>query len=182
MKTTHVLACAAAVMLAALAPANPAVAAIDWKAVHGSTCKAAGANTTPAELTSGAYGIANPGSTDELVICPLPIDANSLWGSSAPSTIQVRFRAGSVPGRIICSVFNGAAGAQDAPVVTATYTSIVRPANSPVSTLELTIPDADAWPGGTYSPAPPISVACILGPKIKLGGLFLAERVPTQAQ
>jgi hypothetical protein len=181
MKTTNVLACGAAIALAVFAPANSAGAADDWKAVHGSECIAAGANTTPAELAKGAYGVSNPGSTDELVICPLPVDAETPWSESAESTVQVRFRAGAVAGRIICSVFNGAAGAQDAPVVTATYTSIVRPANSRVATLDLTVPAPPAA-GGTYTPVPPLSVACILGPKIKLGGLFLHERVPTWAQ
>jgi hypothetical protein len=180
MKIPTVLACSA-VLLAAIAPANPAGAATDWKAVHGSECIAAGANTTPAELAYGAYGVSNPGGADELVICPLPIDTNVPWDASTPSTIQVRFRAGNVTGRVICSVFNGAAGAQDAPVVTATYTSIVQPANSRVSTLDLTIPDpTDA--GGTFSPVPPISVACLLGPGIKLGGLFLDEHVATPLQ
>jgi hypothetical protein len=181
MKTTNVLACSVIVLLAALAPANPAGAATDWKAVHGSECVAAGANTTPAELTTGAYGIANPGTTDELVICPMPIDANVFWGESGEeSGVLVRFRAGSVSGRIICSVFNGAAGAQDPPVVTATGTSIVQPANSPVSSLELTILAPNF--SSAYADTPPISVACLIGPKIKLGGLFLVERVATPAQ
>jgi hypothetical protein len=115
------------------------------------------------------------------VICPLPVDANTPWGNTHDSTVEVRFRTGSVSGRIICSVFNGAAGAQDQPVVTTTTTSIVQPANSAVSALVLTVPPSTATPG-TYSPVSTVSVACILGPKIKLGGLFLDETVATQAQ
>jgi hypothetical protein len=155
-------------------PSPTASAAIDWKPVHGSRC-VAGAGTTEAELTYGAYGVANPGTTDELVICALPIDAESAWTGGAPSTVEVRFRAGAVPGRVVCSVYSGSAGAQDAPITTMSLTSATQPANG-LSSLQLTIP----YPNFSATPpAPSIAVACILGPKVKLGGLFMAERVAT---
>jgi hypothetical protein len=168
------LPCALLAGLALGLPSPTATAAIDWKAMHGSNC-VGGAGATEAELTYGAYGIANASATDELVICPLPIDAEAAWSSSAASTIEVRFRTGSVPGRVVCSVYSGSAGAQDLPITTMSLTSSTFPAATN-SSLLLTIPDPDF---SAASPVPPVAVACLLGPQVKLGGLFLAERVST---
>jgi hypothetical protein len=166
--------CALVAGLALVLPSPTATAAIDWKAVHGSNC-VPGAGTSEAELTYGAYGVANPGATDELVICPLPIDAEASWSKLVASTIEVRFRTGSLPGRVACSVYSGSAGAQDAPITTMSLTSATLPAATN-STLLLTIPDPDF---SATPPVPSIAVACLLGPQVKLGGLFLAERVAT---
>lgn len=156
-------------------PSPTAGATLDWKAMHGANC-APGSGTSEAEVTYGAYGIANPGTTDELVICPLPIDAESAWSTSFKSTIEVRFRTGAEPGRVVCSVYSGSAGAQDAPITTMSLTSPTQPANTN-SSLLLTIPNPNF---SGVAPVPSIAVACILGPKVKLGGLFLVERVATQ--
>jgi hypothetical protein len=165
------------VLVAGLAlglPTPAATAAVDWKAMHGANCNA-GNGTSEAELTYGAYGVANPGVTDELVICPLPIDAETAWSTPLKSQIEVRYQAGSVPGRVVCSVYNGTAGAQDAPITTFSLTSAMQPAGTR-SSLLLTIPDADFT---ATPPVPAIAVACLLGPKVKLGGLFLVERQAT---
>jgi hypothetical protein len=175
IRTASLAACLAAGLALAL-PSPVAVAALDWKTMHGSNCVAGGTSTTANEISVGAYGVGNPGSSDELVVCPLPIDADAAWSGATPTTLQVRFRPGSVAGRISCTVYSGTAGAQDAPITTSTVTSAMVAANGPMTSIDLTVPDP-AFAG--TPPAPPVALTCVIGPKVKLGGVFLAERVAT---
>ncbi|MGH8028708.1 MAG: hypothetical protein ACREO3_02110 [Arenimonas sp.] len=126
------IACASLVFLAALLPATPAGASHDYKSVHGSQCLPRGPGTTAAELTIGAYGIANPGWTDETVICSLPVDNEQAWTGS--NELFVRYRAGTVPGRITCTVSSGAFGAQDEAVTSYSSTSSLQAAGSAAGT------------------------------------------------
>jgi hypothetical protein len=163
------VACASLVLLALVVPSSDVRAGSDWKTIHGSQCLPRGPGTTASELTIGAYGIANPGETDETVICAIPVDnehqqvgSNELW---------VRYRAGTVPGRISCTVFTGAVGAQDEPVTSYSAMSALQAANSPSTQLALAIPTS-TWSGAG---AAVVSVACTLSPKVKIGSLILHE-------
>jgi hypothetical protein len=169
MNRHRAVACASLVLLALVLPSTPVEAAADWKSIHGSQCLPRGPGTTAAELTLGAYGIANPGETDESVICSLPVDAETTWTGS--NELYVRYRAGAVPGRITCTVFTGAVGAQDEPVTSYSAISAMQPAGSPATQLALSVP------GNTYDGAgsPVVSVVCVLSPKVKIGGLVLHE-------
>ena len=161
-------------LLAALHVA-PCVAARDFKAFHGALCVARGPGTTPGELTAGAYGIANPGLTDESVVCPLDIDAETTWQGIQAPTLYVHFRSGTEPGKLTCTVFVGSFGSQDTAI--ASYTASATSAAGAMNSLSLVVPEP-TWP---WAGAPVVSVACTLSPKVKLGGMFLREFVGTDA-
>lgn len=159
--------------LAALLFAGSCVAALDFKSMHGSHCVARGPGTTDADLTVGAYGIANPGSVDKSVICPLDIDAESTWDANVAPTLYVHFRSGTEAGKLTCTVFVGSLGSQD--TATTSYTASATSVAGAMNSLSLVVP-VPTWP---YTGAPAVSLACTLSPKVKLGGYFLRESVAT---
>jgi hypothetical protein len=171
----HPLAMALATVLAAAFPAAPASATNEHKPTHGSQCVANGTSTTTAELSFGSFGVSNPGTTDETAVCPVPIDSEQEWLQTGTDPIHmvVLWRPGSVAGRIVCTTFTGSIAAQDGPVTSTTWTSDVRPANSSVSMIAAS-PAAPEW-GETAPPAPVVSLVCVLGPKTKIGGIFMVE-------
>jgi hypothetical protein len=167
---------ALAVAVAAIAAVTPASAVVyDYKSVHGSQCVAGGENTTATELSYGSFGVSNPGITDEMVICPIPIDIESQWLTTQtnPTQMIVRYRTGSVPGRIICTTYSGSIAAQEGAVTSITSTSNMQPANSITNELGVSPPKPN-W-GYTTPPVPPVSVACVLGPKTKIGAIYFVE-------
>jgi hypothetical protein len=155
--------------------AGSCFAALDFKSMHGSQCVARGPGTTHAEITVGAYGIANPGTVDESVICPLDIDAESIWDSNASPTLYVHFRSGTEAGKLTCTVFVGSLGSQD--TATTSYTASATSVAGAMNSLSLVVP-VPTW---QYTGAPTVSLACTLSPKLKLGGYFLREFVATDA-
>jgi hypothetical protein len=169
MNRHSAVACASLVLLALAVPSAPVRASSDWKTIHGSQCLPRGPGTTASEVTIGAYGIANPGDTDESVLCAIPVDNEDTQPGS--NELWVRFRAGAVPGRITCTVFTGAIGAQDEPVTSYSSISAMQPANSPATQLALSIP-TNTWSGAG---AAVVSVACTMSPKTKIGSLILHE-------
>src|SRR6185503_13848793 len=108
-RTTMRPACVLFVALLAILPVRPATA--DYKGTHAGLCQPRGPGTTLAELTYGAYGVANPGDTDETVFCPLIADGDTPLAEGVNhGQVYVRYRTGAVPGRIICTLFTGAYG------------------------------------------------------------------------
>lgn len=176
MNRHSAVACASLVFLALALPSTPAEAGFDFKTIHGSQCLPRGPGTTTAEVTIGAYGIANPGETDESVICTLPVDSEDPWTGS--NELFVRYRAGSVPGRITCTVFTGAVGAQDEAVTSYSSISALQAAGSPATQLALAVP-TNTW-AGIGSPA--VSVVCVMSPKVKIGSLIFREFNATNSE
>ena len=154
----------------AILPIRPATA--DYKGTHASLCQPRGPGTTLAELNYGAYGVANPGDTDESLLCPLVADAESALTEGANhGQVYVRYRTGAVPGRISCTLFTGAYGYDNSNSGTYSATSPMQPANSAIAEMVLYI----TAPAG-QTRAPVMSVVCVLGPKVMLGGLLVFEK------
>jgi hypothetical protein len=178
MKTQR-LACVLAVGIGtALPAASDPFLTFDTKTIHPTQCVASGANTTTAELSFGSFGVSNPGTTDETITCPLPIDIEEPWDFlTYPTPVHVHWRTGSVPGRIVCTLFSGSIATQDGAVTSYTFTSDTLPANSITSETAGGLAEPN-W-SDTTPPAPVASVVCLLGPKTKIGGFFMFERHAT---
>jgi hypothetical protein len=129
---------AIATLLPGALHAAPCLAALDFKAFHGALCVPRGPGTTPSDLTVGAYGIANPGNTDESVVCPLAIDAETTWQPDQAPTLYVHFRSGTEPGKLTCTVFVGSFGSQDTAI--ASYTASATSAAGAMNSLSLVVP------------------------------------------
>ena len=175
---TQAVTCVLVGVLAAALPAAPASAISDHKPTHGSQC-IAGAGTTAAELSFGAFGVANNSATDETVVCPVRIDIEETWLQSGtdPTQMIVHYRTGNVPGRIFCTIFSGSFAAQSGAVTSTTSTSNTQVANSITNQLAVSPPQPN-WSGDS-PPAPVVALVCVLGPKVKLGGYFMQEMHPT---
>jgi hypothetical protein len=168
------IACALVAAAAVLMPAA-AVTTNEYKAIHGAECRANGTSTTSAEVSVGSFGISNPGATDETVICPMPIDDEELWQQTGtdPTHVVVQWRTGNAPGRIACTAFSGSVAAQEGTVTSSSSTSNTNAANSITSQVAVQLPAAD-WFGESL-PTPVATLVCVLGPKTKIGGIFMVE-------
>ena len=148
----------------------------DAKSISPMDCQARGPGTSASELTFGPYGITNPGSTSESVICPIPGDSDSGW-SSTPGTsayLFIYYRTGAVPGSVACSAFTSTAAVTASPSYSVSYSSYDIPASSR-SNFALNLADN----GSVYTVAPPATLVCTLSPKTALGWIFFQENLAT---
>jgi hypothetical protein len=155
--------------------ATSAFAASDYKAVTPSLCAPYGTATTQNELVFTQLGVANPGTTNESVICTVPADAESSY-SGSDAVLYAWFRTGAVPGKVACTVFVNNATMSEGTVNTYSanppnYGSNIRS----VLTLYMTNP------GGGWGIGAPTAVVCTLTPKAVLGGFTFLEVLPTDA-
>lgn len=169
-------ACAALVLLLGGLVSQPAAASQDYKSVSPMECLPRGPGTTFAELTYGPYGITNPGTSSESVICPIPGDSESGWtttpGESA--SLVVYYRIGSVSGNISCTAFTGTTAVTSASGYSVSHASPTQAAGTRGFFL-LSLADSSGILGG----APPASLVCTLSPKAALGWISFLETQET---
>lgn len=148
----------------------------DRKYIDATACQPYGPGTIAAELTYNQLGISNPGTTNESVLCPMPTDSESSWGSTvgAVGSVRVFFRAGSIPGRVACTVFISKASMSSGAVYTVTSNPPNSAANA-LTTLAINLADIS----GSWNVGPPAVLLCTLTPKVTLGGMYLDEQAST---
>jgi hypothetical protein len=178
MRSTHLFALALCVLgLAAVLTPHVAGAASDFKIFTPAGCEAYGATTMPGELTYNQLGITNPGTTNETVICSLPVDSEVMWNGDTPkASVFVFYRSGAVPGKVACTAFVG--NSAMAPGTVATVSG--NPANLPANTrddFQLDLLDNS----GSWGVGAPTTLICTLTPKATLGGFTFNEFVVTQS-
>jgi hypothetical protein len=128
------------------------------------------------ELVYSQTGVYNPGTTNESVICEMPVDADHSW-SSTPSngtSLNVYFRAGSVSGKVACTAYTGSTGV----LAGTTYSVANNPAGIAAGTRGNYVMQL-AESSGLYGAAPPTNVICTLTPKATLAAIFLFEDIST---
>lgn len=176
MNDHHARTCAALLLLIGALATQTAAAASDVKSISPMDCLPRGPGTTVNELTYGPYGITNPGTTTESVICPINGDSESHW-SSTPGVgayLEVYYRTGSEAGNLSYSAFVGTAATTPLPTYTVSHTSATQPANT---RDQFTLDLADV--SGYYGIAPAASLVCTLAPKVGLGWIYLREYLAT---
>jgi hypothetical protein len=148
----------------------------DIKAISAALCQPFGPGTTIGELTYSQHGVTNPGTTNEMVICPITTDGDVHWSSSAGTSayLEVYFRAGSVSGKAACTAYTGSIDINQGPFFSAAANPT--PAAAGVRGVYLmNIAESSAG----YGVAPPTVLICTLTPKASLGAIFLHETVST---
>ncbi|MGH8028622.1 MAG: hypothetical protein ACREO3_01675 [Arenimonas sp.] len=173
-RNPHVIA-AALVLLASVLGAPPTMAAADVKSISPMECLPRGPGTTASELTYGPYGITNPGTTNETVICPINVDSDGAWPTTTGSAeLFVYHRNGAVPGYVSCTAYVGSGAVSPNATYSESYTAPTTSAYAR-SYVHLNL----AEPGATYSVGPPVSLICTLSPKVSLGWIFFREALVT---
>ena len=163
---------AALAVAAAFAYAPSARAADDYKFVAASECEPFPPDTNIAALRHTLAGLYNPGTEIERVICPMPRDQDDYYLSNELEVVAY-YRAGSVSGRMSCTLYVGSTAMQTTSVYSVSKTGLVA---APNAREYLTISGG----GGSQDFfAVPLSVLCSLDPKITFAGLFFDERGPT---
>lgn len=164
--------------LTLLFASQAAFAASDGKSVSPMVCQARGPGTTASELTFGPYGITNPGTTNETVICPLPGDSDVKWSAIAGGSayVYVFYRTGAQTGTVACTAFTSTAAVTANATYSVSYSATDIPANTR-SNFQLNLAEA----GNSYSGAPPAVVVCTLSPKTALGWMYFRETEATDA-
>jgi hypothetical protein len=176
MKIFCGLQAAAVALLVSAFASTPASATGDSKSVSPMECLPRGPGTTFSELTYGPYGITNPGTTNETVICPLPGDSESPWTANLGESafLFVYYRTGAVSGTVSCSAFTGTAVTTAGATFSTSYTTPSMPANTR-SNFILNLAETS----GGYGYAPPGTLICTLSPKAALGWIFFRETTST---
>lgn len=154
----------------------PAHAANDRKAVNAANCQPYGPGTLASELTYDQRGITNPGTTNEAVLCVLPVDGDTVWSSTAGTSANayVFYRAGAIAGKVACTAFVSSTAMVSGP----TYSTSVSPSISAAYTRAyLTLQLADI--SGSWTIGAPTVLLCTITPKATLGGYTFNETVVT---
>lgn len=168
---------ASAVIVGALTAGAPAKASDDYKTIDAATCQPYGPNTTASELVYNQLGVANPGVTNESVLCPLTTDGQVAWSSTAgvSAYMFVYYRAGATPGKVACTAFASKATINAGPVFSVTVNPSANLAANARDYLYFYLGETS----GTWNTAPTLVALCTLTPKAVLGGFSLNETVPT---
>jgi len=166
------------VFLAGSLATTPTAAISDAKQISPMSCLPRGPNTVASELSYvPSYGITNPGTTPESVVCSILTDGEQQW-SSTPATsafIYVGYRNGAVPGNLACTAFAGTAVDTAAPIYSVSQSPAVSAAYARAYVyLQL----ADSTLGG-YGQAPPVTQLCTIAPKTTMGTIFFDEKMIT---
>ena len=170
---------AGTVVIAALMASTPARASADSKTIDAVSCQPYGPNTTASELVYNQLGVANPGVTNESVLCPITTDGDTFWSSTAGASaaLTVYYRTGAAAGKAACTAFASKA------TITAgsTYSITANPATNWGANTRVFAGLSLAEISGTWMTAPTLVVLCTLTPKVTLGGFSLDERVTTNS-
>jgi hypothetical protein len=166
------IACASLLCVFAGALAPIATAAEDWKAFSPTVCQPLGPNTTVTELTLNVSGLYNPGTTNETVMCPLMTDGETAWDfeTEINGKLRVHYKAGSVAGKVYCTLYTGSGAVNVGPIYTTSY----NPANAVAGTrdsFELLVAESSQM----YTTSPQVNLLCTISPKATLGTIFLWE-------
>jgi hypothetical protein len=164
---------AAAAAFSVFAPA--ARAADDFKFVAPAECEPYPPYTSAAELRHTLAGIWNPGVEAERVLCPMPRDQDDPYLSGDVDVVAY-YRAGSVAGRMSCTLYVGSTAMQTTSVYARSATGPLAAAGARTNlVIEGAGQSDDFW-------TVPVSVLCSIDPKVTFAGLFFNERGPTHVQ
>ena len=167
------VAIAAGLATFALVLAAPAQSAEDFKFVAPVDCEPYGPGTQASEIQVTATGIYNPGTSAELVLCPMPRDQDDPF-ISGDVQVTAYYRAlGANSATMACTLYVGSTSMQGTAVYSASATG---PFASNGARNQLTINGATQTQAFS---AVPVNVLCSIGPKVSFGGIFWSEEGPT---
>jgi hypothetical protein len=160
------------VAIALLLLAGQVFAQADDKTVSSVSCRGYGLNTSDAELTFQNAGLYNSQNTYETVICPILMDQEGGWGTTALTNavdIAVSFRIGATPTKAGCTLYRTSG------TTTTAIGGYTAPSNYSANTLQ-TINFSNT---ATTFDGNGITMICTMGPKVAMTAINTQEWLQT---